>query len=192
MTAGAGFHGCGCRLPQKTPGLPVAFPRQDILIAHADDIDEDLFLTVDAQIVEDTANTVYYALREIATGIPAPSLSSTTIIKNVNHAALNAPKFIANMSAPYLIFKFCWMLKAFLSGPAVGKGPPQSVWAKIVEKIVLKESHWARIGEEFFSPLNLATQFVTPSNICEFKTYGLILHQSFFWGFHAYPISPRE
>jgi hypothetical protein len=82
------------------------------------------------------------------------------------------------------------MLKDFLSGPAVGEGPPQSVWAKIIEKIVSKESHWARIGEEFFSPLNLATQFVTPSDIREFKTYGLILRQSFFWGFHAYPISP--
>ena len=56
--------------------------------------------------------------------------------------------------------------------------------------VISKESHWAHIGEEFFSPLNLASQFVTSSDIHEFKTYGLILRQSFFWGFHAYPISP--
>ena len=70
---------------------------QDILIAHADNIDEDSFLSVDAQNVEDAANAVYYALREIATGIPAPSLSSTTTIKNANLTALNAPRFIAHM-----------------------------------------------------------------------------------------------
>ena len=82
------------------------------------------------------------------------------------------------------------MLKVSPSGPAVGEGPPQSVWAKLIEKVISKESHWVRIGEEFFSPLNLASQFVTSSDIREFKTYGLILRQSFFWGFHAYPISP--
>jgi hypothetical protein len=42
------------------------------------------------------------------------------------------------------------MLKDSLSGPAVGDGPPQSVWAKIIDKVISKESHWARIGEEFF------------------------------------------
>ena len=72
----------------------------------------------------------------------------------------------------------------------MGEGPPQSVWAKIIEKVTSKESHWAQIGEEFFSPLNLASQFITSSDIREFKTYGLILRQSFFWGFHVYPISP--
>ena len=71
---------------------------QDILIAHADNIDEDSFLTVDAQNVEDAANAVYYVLREIATGTPAPSLPSTAVIKNANITALNAPRFIAHMS----------------------------------------------------------------------------------------------
>jgi hypothetical protein len=75
---------------------------QDIIIAHADNTDEDSFLTVDAQNVEDAANAVFYALREIATGIPAPSLSSTTAIKNANLTALNAPRFIAHMSASIL------------------------------------------------------------------------------------------
>lgn len=72
----------------------------------------------------------------------------------------------------------------------MGEGPAQSVWAKIIEKVVSNESHWVQIGEEFFSPLNLASQFVTASDLREFKTYGFILRQTFFWGFHAYPISP--
>lgn len=70
---------------------------QDILIAHACNIDEDSFLTVDAQNVEDAANVVYYAFREIATGMLAPSLSSTTTIRNVNLMVLDAPRFIAHM-----------------------------------------------------------------------------------------------
>jgi len=91
--------------PEPLPAPPIDYFEilnmwQDILIAHADNIDEDSFLTVDAQNVEDAANAVYYALREIATGISAPSLSSTTMIKNANLAALNAPRFIAHMSAP--------------------------------------------------------------------------------------------
>lgn len=73
---------------------------QDILIAQADNIDEDSLLTVEAENVEDAANAIYYALREIATGILAPSLSSTTVIRNADLRAFNAPRFIANMSVP--------------------------------------------------------------------------------------------
>ena len=32
MVAGAGSHGCGCGLPRKTPGLPVAFPMGDCIL----------------------------------------------------------------------------------------------------------------------------------------------------------------
>lgn len=73
---------------------------QDILMAHADNIDEDLLLTVEAEKVEDAANAIYYAMREIATGFQAPSLPSTTVIRNADLRAFNAPRFIANMSVP--------------------------------------------------------------------------------------------
>lgn len=86
--------------PAPTDFLEILNLWQDILIAHANNTDEDSFLTVDAQNVEDAANAVYYAFREIAMGIPAPSLSSTTEIKNANLTALNTPRFIAHMSAP--------------------------------------------------------------------------------------------
>ena len=37
VAAGVGFHGYGCGLPWKTPGLPIAFPKDDEATATDDE-----------------------------------------------------------------------------------------------------------------------------------------------------------